>query len=295
MITISLTLILGRNFFPGWQLFEVVPFDTKNLASIESLNYFPNFLEKVLLEFNTYIFSLTPVVLLLALYIWSICMIKKSIKSSFYIIAVTSFMLIYAIASIKAGVLNTIRYNLILYPLIGFLAAVGLYDLVRYFSKKWRIHIVVSFAVLVISSMSLFLIQPFYFNYTNFLLPKDKIIVGAWGYGGYEAAEYLNDLPNAKNITIWSDYYGVCEFFKGKCITNQKIDLGKYQIDYYVITRRGGIRYPMGSDTSPRAVKAGKYYSREDSIWRLNIDNRPQNYVKIFKAEGVIPEKSEIH
>ncbi len=169
--------------------------------------------------------------------------------------------------------------------MVSFLAAIGLYDLISVFSKKFAVRVLVSIFLIAVSMVSLFLAKPYYFNYTNFLLPRDKIIVGAWGYGGYEAAEYLNKFDDADKITVWTDYYGVCEFFKGKCITDQKIDLEKYQIDYYVITRRGGIRYNMGSDINQNSVKAGKYYTKEDPIWQLNINNRPQNYIKIFEAE----------
>ena len=83
--------------------------------------------------------------------------------------------------------------------------------------KSWLFGVFVALNVI-----SILMISPFYFSYTNNLLPKTYIINGAWGYGGYEAAQYLNNLPDAKNITVWVDVYGVCEFFVGKCIVRPK-------------------------------------------------------------------------
>ncbi|MEI9967005.1 MAG: hypothetical protein WDN67_05300 [Candidatus Moraniibacteriota bacterium] len=69
------------------------------------------------------------------------------------------------------------------------------------------------------------------------------MVTGAWGYGGYEAAQVLNALPNAKNLVVWSDYDGFCPFFVGKCMrgtTVKKYGAGDYRgIDYFVMTRRG--------------------------------------------------------
>ncbi len=94
ILALILVLIIGRNFFLNWQLFEVIPFDIKNLSSIEKLNYFPNFLEKMLLELNTFVFSVTPIVLFLSLYIWIKCVIKKSVRFEFYIISF-AFLFLY--------------------------------------------------------------------------------------------------------------------------------------------------------------------------------------------------------
>ncbi len=109
----------------------------------------------------------------------------------------------------------------------------------------------------------------------------------AWGYGGYEAAEYLNALPDAKNLTAWSDYYGFCEFFVGKCLTAYNFDKNTISPDYYVLTRRGRIRYWSRYETWEKnsGLVAYKYYDTTNPVWELLIDNNKQNYVRVFKVE----------
>jgi 4-amino-4-deoxy-L-arabinose transferase-like glycosyltransferase len=120
--------------------------------------------------------------------------------------------------------------------------------------------------------ISILLISPFYFSYTNELLPKNYIISGAWGYGGYEAAEYLNNLPDAKNLTVWADVYGVCEFFVGKCIHKAKVNTEKYPIDYYFRSLQATLplNFPHPMEKEP--------------VWLLHIDGRSKSFLKLNKA-----------
>jgi 4-amino-4-deoxy-L-arabinose transferase-like glycosyltransferase len=124
---------------------------------------------------------------------------------------------------------------------------------------------------LALNVFSILLISPFYFSYTNELLPKKYIISGAWGYGGYEAAQYMNKMPDAKNLTLWVDVYGVCEFFVGNCIHTAKIDPEKYKIDYYLRSLQATINPRFKTNMS------------ENSIWHIYIDNRPKSFLKIYK------------
>jgi len=167
------------------------------------------------------------------------------------------------------------------------MAAIGLYELADKFPNKAKSLVLISFSVIIIAVVSLFFARPYYFNYTNFLLPKNQSVTDTWGYGGYEAAEQLNALPGAENLVVWADYYGVCEFFNGKCLTDYKFDQKKYPIDYYVLTRRGKIRYEPNYArlmTDPNVVKALPYYSQKNPVWELFIGNRPQNFIKIYKS-----------
>ena len=112
------------------------------------------------------------------------------------------------------------------------------------------------------------------------------LIHDAWGYGGYEAAQYLNSLPDAQQLTVWIDYYGVCEFFVGKCLSAYTFDPSIIQPDYYVLTRRGQIRYISRADRWERlsGLTAYKYYNA-NSEWLLAIDNRLGNFIKVVKVE----------
>jgi len=288
LLLIFLTLIIGRNIFIDWKLFDVVPFDIKKISYTDNMGYYPNIFELFLLEFNSLVFSLTPVVISFTIFVWTRSIISKKYNEHiFYIFSVTFFIFIYFVASMASDVVSIVRYSIILYPLFAFLAAIGLWNVYDLWLKKIHLdaRIILTIAVIGISVSSLFSIKPFYFNYENFLLPKNKIISDAWGYGGYEAAEYLNSLPNAEKLTVWSDYYGVCEFFKGTCITEYNFVVKPLLIDYYVLTRRGEIRYNSNwSDwSSDNGVKATEYYKNPNPLWHIYIDDRPENFIKIYK------------
>jgi len=262
----------------------------KEFNYADGFGYNPNLLEKYLFEFNPLVFSITPIVLFFVGFLLiRMTFFRKKVEHFFLSFGIIFFILAYYTASIASDVVVTVRYGIILYPLVAFLAAIGLWELYVLWLKKLHSSILIATTILAIfiSSLSIFYIQPFYFNYTNFLLPKNKLISDAWGYGGYEAAQHLNSLPNPENITIWADYYGVCEFFRGKCLTDYKFDQTTYPIDYYVLTRRGKIRYQpdLAKRQKEGNVAAYKYYDRTNPVWELNINGRPKNYIKIFKAD----------
>jgi len=133
--------------------------------------------------------------------------------------------------------------------------------------------ILVFLGIVAISFVSIWQIKPFYFNYTNGLLPQKYMITAAWGYGGYEAAEFMNKLPGAENLTVWADSYGFCEFFVGKCIHKTKVDTSKYEIDYYYTTLKGQLNpnFPYVKEKKP--------------VWYMKIENRGTNFLKIEKAK----------
>jgi len=135
--------------------------------------------------------------------------------------------------------------------------------------------IYLTLAIIIISIINLWLIKPFYFSYTNDLLPKQYIISGAWGYGGYEAAQYLNALPNAQNLTVWADVYGVCEFFAGRCTHSHHLDTTKIHIDYYFRSLQASVPLDF-----PHAMES-------KAVWRINIDGRPKSFLKIQKAKPI--------
>jgi len=156
----------------------------------------------------------------------------------------------------------------------------------RIFFTPAKIFISISF-ILAFSFVHLFLSAPFYFNYTNFLLPQKYLISDAWGYGGYESAQYLNSLPNANDLLVWTDYDGVCEFFIGKCMLRQYKYSAKQNFDYAVLTRRGKILY------DPNHIR----WIKEDNLsmkeaydnpvpdWQLLINDRPENFVRVVKLQ----------
>lgn len=262
---------------------ENIPFDTRRDSEFTDLPFY----QKMILEFYPVVFSLPPLVILSLLYIWIKSLFKES-RLNDVLFLLSSFVVIYYLAVIKNDLLATVRYSIMVYPLLISIAAVGIHDFWKSFAKGKARAYFLSIAIIITSITSLWKTSPFYFNYTNFLLPEKYLITGSWGEGGYEAAQHLNSLPNAENLTVWADYSGVCEFFKGTCIKLYDISDHNYLIDYYVLTRRGEIKYEPSRPRwrKPGYIDAYKYYGRNDPDWSLYINNRPGNFIKIFKADA---------
>jgi 4-amino-4-deoxy-L-arabinose transferase-like glycosyltransferase len=288
ILVIFVILIIGRAIFGTWPLFVNTPFDLKN---IDDSKIVQNLFEKILLEFNPLVFSLTPIVLFLSSFALISAKSGTTKKYNFLIIAISFFILAYYSSFLVANILSTARYSIIIFPLFSFLAAIGITEIIE--KSKTQILLLlnsgISLFLIIFSASTLYFAKPFYFNYVSPLLSKDQTVTDAWGFGGYEAVEYLKKLPNAENLTIWSDYYGVCEFFPGKCITDYQFDKEKYTIDYYVLTRRGRIKYNpfFNSRLGKREnfSQAFKYYDRTNPVWEMTIGNRPENFIKIFEAD----------
>jgi 4-amino-4-deoxy-L-arabinose transferase-like glycosyltransferase len=261
-----------------------------NVLDIKGINFdaghsYPfrrqDFLDKLFLEIYPLVFSLTPLVLLSITALW-IKGIFGKLKYPLLVFSLSSFLIVFYSAVLKQDLLVNIRYSVMLYPILMLVAA---FSIDEFIFKKIRESnkFIVVLIIISLSGLSLWLIKPYYFNYTSDLLPKDKIITGAWGYGGYEAAQFLNALPDSKNLKVWSDYWGVCYFFDGTCIQASGYNnyIGKSEentIDYYVMTRRGEI-------TNNKTWSMLQKDLVREPVWSLNIDDRPKNFIRIYKGK----------
>lgn len=277
------SMIALRGIYPGekWELFQKMPFDFKNIFD-GHLDFFSSFL----LQINPLVFSITPIVILglVAVIFWGL---KSEEKNIFYIFSLVAFIILFEIASIFSGILNTVRYSVILIPILVLLSSLGWESFLKKMSKSDYFNFSIITIIFLFSVGITFNAKPFYFNYTNALLSKKQLVSDAWGYGGYEAAQFLNRFPDSENLIVWSDYYGFCEFFKGICIRNFKFDQKKYPVDYYVFNRRGEIIYneKAGHWNEENFSQAFHYNKRNNPIWNLEIGGREKNYIKIFKAD----------
>jgi hypothetical protein len=173
---------------------------------------------------------------------------------------------------------HVIGYYFIPLFLLAPLVILGLsYGLVRggeALMRRFRLRVPASFVSLVVigvSLVSLLAIRPHYFVYTNVFLPDRYLLSTPWGYGGYEAAQYLNALPDAEHLTVWADMYGMCEFFEGKCIRKQKLRPDQYlTIDYFYRTLNGAI--------SPQFP-----HELGEQVFRMSIGGQPGNFVKLIE------------
>lgn len=284
-----IAVIAARYFLPAWSIYAI-PFDIKDLTDARYHSRVPNFFEAFFLEWNAILFSLPPI-LLASLVLLALFGLRKRFPiDAPTIILLALFAFGFTLILIHSNILATARYAIMLFPILATLGAFGLAEVARIGEargKEWRPAIAV-FAITA-SVLSLVAIHPFYANYANSLLPKKALVADAWGYGGYEAAQYLNTLPDASELTVWSDYYGVCEFFVGKCLTAYTFDGTAVQPDYYVLTRRGEARYMSRFERWERlsGLTAHRYYRQTaiPPVWSLEIDDRPGNYVKVFRVE----------
>ncbi|MFZ5982506.1 MAG: glycosyltransferase family 39 protein, partial [Patescibacteria group bacterium] len=239
-------------------------------------------------ESYPFIFSLGTLNLLVLLVFLTLIIIKGSSKNHLEIFFLAFFPVLYFLAMMQSGVLANARYSIMLYPLGIFFSALALVyfleniQAIRNFPNRFWVAVSL---VGICGFFSLFFSKPFYFNYTSWLLPKKFMISDSWGYGSYEAAQYLNSLPDAKNLKVWTDRSTLCQFLAGKCIRDYKIDLSKVKPDYFVFSRRGQIRHRfiwLRPDLAK--LPASDYYEKEKPVWRLDISGREKNFVRIVKS-----------
>lgn len=288
----SIILVLLNTYSDmRWLNFENI------LASPKSTVLNPESILGVFLaNFYPLIFGIHPLILALVMAVLITFFTKKfnqenetSNKSIFYILL---FVFIYYLASFVSKVGATVRYQIIIYPLIFIVAAYGL-DLIFARSKKW-----IQISSLAISCLLLLIsmenIRPFYFSYASEILPQKYVLnLKDMGDGSYEAAQYLNNLPNVKDLTIWTDKRGVCYFFKGGCYDTFEMNEGM-DIDYFVLSAgresRTARHIPYKGRHNTYEIQVDKIYDNDNYDFRIDIGGRPNNYIKIFSYERLANE-----
>jgi len=248
------------------------------------------------------IFSLTPLVFLFFVYsLWANLSRKdaphnQEFLPTFYLLV---FILLYYSASAANNVQPTVRYQIAIYPLAAVIAAIGAYQFINLEKvKKYLPVFCAYFLLIIISATSLILIKPYYFAYASDLLPKKYVLnLKDMGDGSFEAAQYLNNLPDAQNLSIWSDKVAVCEYFVGQCSVSLKIKntAGLY-FDYFVISHgreaKSGWFVERRGITAEDFANLGNFYQSDNFMGRkIEIDGRPDNFVKIIKNPA--PRKNE--
>lgn len=248
--------------------------------------------ELFLMESYPFIFSLRPFFFIFILVLTVRAFRKKiSDENMAIIVPVIMFSLLYFASTVMARIVTNVRYSIMLYPLLALIGAIFVSEISQKFKvKKEKVFLIASSALMIFGVIAIWPIKPFYFSYANFLLPNDFSIHDSWGHGSYEAAKYLNSLPDAQNLIIWSNSDTVCRFFNGKCLRSRKIDLSKVQPDYFVVSKRGELKLSnrFVLINNPKPSKDSDYYFeklKNEHVWQLLLDNRPDNYIKIVQFE----------
>jgi hypothetical protein len=253
----------------------------------------------LLSSFYPLLFSLIPIVAILFVFAVVRSVMRRMGKSeSLCVFYLLLFILFYYLGSAASGVSPTPRYQIVLYPVASIIAAIGLGHLLdmkslkKYFSsaRSFLIALLIIFAASVYSLGS---IKPFYLSYTSDLLPKKDILdLRNMGDGSWEAAQYLNSLPDAKNIKVWADEGGVCEAFMGACSDTLKPDQLNTKFDYFVVSAGREAKSIRMAETRLTklngAIEVGSLYSETNPYkFKLNVGGRSENFVKVMKADSL--------
>jgi 4-amino-4-deoxy-L-arabinose transferase-like glycosyltransferase len=255
-----------------------------------------DFLTIVSADLYALLFALTPLVFLS--FCWAIFANtwkkESESKEATIVLYFSIFILLYYIASTANHVTATIRYQIVTFPLASIIAAIGLSQLMKIEKVKNRVknYYVFSIAILI-SSVSLFLISPYFFNYSSVLLPQKYVLnLKDMGDGSFEAATYLNNLPNPQELVIWSDKGAVCETFLGKCnVGFNKGDTKDFNFDYFVVStgRKSRSLKLHSAGYWEQNIDFQKLYSSEEpGIFKVNFGGREDNFVKISRSEDVL-------
>ena len=258
---------------------------------------FIRFGSELLANLYVLVFSLTPVVFIF--FIWAIfansfCKNKIDSDESNVVLYFSIFIILYYIASEVNHVIATTRYQIVIFPLASIVAASGLNQLLttlqwKKFQKETRFY--VTYALVIIFSItSLLFISPFFFNYASLLLPQKYVLnLKDMGDGSYEVAQFLNTLPNAKDLTIWSDKGAVCETFAGTCkVSFNRNDVQGFDFKYFVVSTGRKNRSLKMSNIFNDSVDFKKLYSSEElGIFHINFGGRANNFVKVVPIENI--------
>jgi len=247
---------------------------------------------KILAEIYSLIFAVSPLALILVISYIAVLIIRHkkedsiATKNVFYFLL---FILIYYIASTASGAVAVVRYQVMLYPLFFIITGMAFARFVQIEKlKKHQIIISIIFALALIFSLAS--VKPFYFAYNSEILPKKYVVnLKDMGDGSYEAAAYLNSLPNPQNLIIWSDKGAVCAVFSGRCeIGLDAKNIKGKNFDYIVIST-GRMSKTFKTETSAKSyIDLEQAYLTEDYSFKVEIGGRPDNFVKVVDAKQLL-------
>lgn len=239
-------------------------------------------------------FSVSPLVLFFALFsnfrIFKKQELKRDSITAIYIII---FILVFYLGSAVNEVITTVRYQIMTYPLFFVLAAIGVKQFLEIEKiKKFTPTYLVAPIFILILLFGLFSIKPHFLAYSSEILPKDKIVnLKGMGEGSLEAAYYLNTLPGAHEMTIWSDKGAVCEAFVGRCFINFKREtFRENDIKYFVVSTDRRSRSLKMSGGKVVNVDFEKLYANQNPEFEVIIGDREVNFVKVINAEKFLQQ-----
>jgi len=218
-----------------------VPKGTKVYASFSRLvvnNFYYHLYSQTTLTLLLYLLALV----LISVFIWQ----KKENGNLFFVIICLFFITAYLLGSALVKHQTSPRYQISIYPFVSLLTAITASFIPK---TSWQQKMGFAFFLAVVNALLLLPFAPYYLLYHNNLLPLGKLVFDGWGLGGYEAAQYLNKKPNAKNLTVYASYEGFEQFFAGRTVLFTENPFKKRtKVAYLVIFKQGEKKILIGNN-----------------------------------------------
>ena len=256
---------------------------------IGSGNIFYRYLGALSGDLYSLLFSISPLVLVFLLFsVFNIFKKKQLERDSITAVYIIVFIFMFYLGNAVNSVITTVRYQIMVYPLVFVLAAIGLAQALENKKIKKLVPPQLAYIVSIVALVaSLSFVNPDFLAYASEILPNNFIVnLKGMGDGSYEAAAYLNSLPNAHNMTIWADKGAVCERFAGNCFIDfKKETFTQNNISYFVVSTDRRSRSLKMSGALHSVIDFRKLYPTTDTVHDILIDNNPNDFVKIIKAD----------
>lgn len=247
-------------------------------------------------NFFPLIFSITPLALIFLILSQLSVVLKDKISSrtNSTIFSLTLFIFLYYMATTVNKVAAMNRYQIMVFPIAIILGGIGMGIVHSKFieNKKDLVKNGALLLILFISISTVYFARPFFISYDSPLLPnKYYTDLKDMGTGSYEAAQFINSLPNVQNLNVWTDKKGVCPFLKAKCYSGfNYTKLREMNVDYAIVSSgRKARTQKMITPTTIRKnlIRFDTLYDRNDSnvIYKLEINGRPRNFIKVIKLD----------
>ncbi len=234
--------------------------------------------------------ALTGSIIALLLLLCAPYRLSSRIRLTLTVIGV--FSLLYALGSAINTVATPLRYLIMLFPLWMIVAAVG----IHYALQQIRTGMI-AVTLLIYGAAVLIWSAPHYFSYANPLLPQTLLLnYKDMGDGSYEAAQYLNALPNAESLVVWTDKRGVCRIFVGQCTSTldfKRYIMEEWQPDYYIVSAgrkrkvTRTVQHKYGYN--PRYLIRFDYLYNDDvpRVFEIHPARHRGNFIRIIRATDI--------
>lgn len=302
-IFFGLILLTLANTWLGMRWFDLEAFVMSPKNSEASATLLKNF-GSLLADVYSLIFGIHPIALFLLLGTLGTLLFFKHRFGRYQVpvLAFTFFILLYYLGSTANYVIATVRYQIALFPLAFILSGIGAAILLEFLSERCaQFHstrlllarVFLPGLLILILAANLVSVRPHYLASASSLLPKRFILnFKDMGDGSYEAAQFLNALPDARNIRVWSDKGAVCAAFIGDCSVSFNQKRFKENIPDYVVLSTGRKRKTVNMWLSTSVpINFKDAYEKAPAEFTEILGNRSVNFVKVIRVDRIFQEE----